>query len=268
MRAPAPAADDADEHAVTPARAGRRPWIDQQSIVAAALAVARRVGLRELSMRMVATELGVSPMAAYRHVPNREALVALVADQLLAAVPVPPRSAGSWDARLRQLERSAFRAAASVPGQSDVTVLASGPHQRRLADGVMAILTDAGFGEEDAAVAFEVIWAYFQGQLRVYEGLTTPAGPADHGATPALWPGLAQVVEGVPSLSPVDFFERGFEILLDGLRARLSTPTSPTSHSSPTPARPGRPGRPGRPASDPANKSRILGAGWGAEVGW
>jgi hypothetical protein len=100
----------------------------------------------------------------------------------------------------------------------------------------MAILTDAGFGEEDAAVAFEVIWAYFQGQLRIYERLTTPAAPAavapaaaassaaalDHGATPALWPSLAQVIAGVPSLSPVDFFERGFETLLDGLRTRLA----------------------------------------------
>jgi AcrR family transcriptional regulator len=187
-------------------------------------------------MRMVAKELGVSPMAAYRHVPNREALVALVADELMASVPVPPRNAGPWDIRLRELECSAFRAAASVPGQSDVTVLASSPHQRRLADGVMAILTDAGFGEEDAAVAFEVIWAYFQGQLRIYERLTTPAAPAavapaaaasaaaalDHGATPALWPSLAQVIAGVPSLSPVDFFERGFETLLDGLRTRLA----------------------------------------------
>jgi TetR/AcrR family tetracycline transcriptional repressor len=179
---------------------------------------------------MVAKELGVSPMAAYRHVPNREALVALVADELMAQVPVPPRSAGPWDARLRELERSAFRAAASVPGQSDVSILATGPNQRRLADGVMAILTDAGFDEEDAAVAFEVIWAYFQGQLRIYERLTAPASPdgpalaavTEHGATPTLWPGLAQVIEGVPSLSPVDFFERGFETLLDGLRARLA----------------------------------------------
>ena len=55
----------------------RRASFDRQTLVEAALRVARRVGLDALSMRMVAEELGVSAMAAYRHVPNRETLINL-----------------------------------------------------------------------------------------------------------------------------------------------------------------------------------------------
>jgi AcrR family transcriptional regulator len=190
-------------------------------VVEAALRVARRVGFDGLSMRMVADELGVSAMAAYRHIPNRQTLLELVADELYAAVPVPPPEAGPWDERLRQLERAAFREAISVPGQP--VVRASGSNQRRLADGVMAILADAGFRDEDAAVAFEVIWAYSLGQQRLYQGLTPPPGAIPKPANQSgLWPTLAEVVGTTPGVGPEDYFDRGFEILLDGLRARLA----------------------------------------------
>ncbi len=204
----------------------RPATLDRRSIVEAARRVARRVGLDALSMRMVAHELGVSAMAAYRHIPNRQTLLELVADELYAEVPVPPPEAGPWDTRLRELERAAFQEAISVPGQASVG--ASGFHQRRLADGVMAILADAGFHHEDAAVAFEVIWAYSLGQQRLYQGLTPPPGAVSMPANRSrLWPTLAEVVETAPGVSPEDYFVRGFEILLDGLRARLAVRPPP-----------------------------------------
>ena len=66
-------------------------------------------------MRMVADELGVSAMAAYRHVPSREALISLVTDRLAASVSVPAPSTGTWDERLRQIELDAFAARAAFP---------------------------------------------------------------------------------------------------------------------------------------------------------
>ena len=199
----------------------RKSSFDREDVLEAALKVARRVGLDALSMRMVVEELGLSTMAAYRHFPSREALVEWVADELASDVRVPPRESGPWDERLRKLEGAAFRAGMEVPGQPANVVLTEGPHYRRIAEGAMEILIDAGFSEEDAAIAFEVIWAYHLGQVRIYDMLTSrdPDTPA---ARPPLWPGLARVIENVPSLSPEDFFDRGFEILLDGLRARIA----------------------------------------------
>jgi AcrR family transcriptional regulator len=198
----------------------KKASFDRQDLLEAALKVARRVGLDALSMRMVAEELGVSAMAAYRHVPSRESLVAWVADELAAEVRLPPPEFGTWDQRLRALELAAFRARAVVPGQPETAVLTAGPHHRRIADGVMEILIDAGLTPEDAAVAFEVLWAYFQGQLRIYDQLMVRDVDDPHGATPR-WLGLEEIIQRVPSLSAEDFFDRGFEILLDGLRVRI-----------------------------------------------
>ncbi len=87
----------------------------------------------------------------------------------------------------------------------------------------MAILADAGFGAEEAAVAFEVVWAYSIGQQRVYQGLTRPNGSGVVPDMMHLSPTLAEVVQTAPGLVPEDYFDRGFEILLDGLRTRLAS---------------------------------------------
>jgi TetR/AcrR family transcriptional regulator, tetracycline repressor protein len=195
-----------------------RPSLDRETVVAAAVQVARRVGMGGLTMRLLAEELHASPMAAYRHVPNREALVELVADELLSAVPVPPREAGSWDQRLHQLERAAFRQLAGVARYTELAMPPRGPHHQRLVDGVLDILADAGFSPEDTTVAFEAIWAYTTGQLYLFE---------EGQATTTKWPGLANVLAEQPDLSPEAYFDRGFELLLDGLRARAARRREP-----------------------------------------
>jgi AcrR family transcriptional regulator len=53
------------------------------------------VGLPDLSMRRLGTELGVQPSALYHHVPNKQTLLALMADALLASVPWPDEA--SWE---------------------------------------------------------------------------------------------------------------------------------------------------------------------------
>ncbi|HEY4333019.1 MAG TPA: TetR family transcriptional regulator [Ilumatobacteraceae bacterium] len=199
----------------------KRGSIDRAAVLDAALRVARRVGLDGLSMRMVAEELGVSPMAAYRHIPNRETLVSLAADQLASTIDVPDPDSGPWDERLVRLERAAFRAGIEVPGQVDTTVLTWGPNHRRMLDSILSILVEAGFDETDLAIAFELIWAYFLGQIRIHEHLVSLGEGAVEGPTTNSYPVLAGVINRVPSVSPVEYFERGFQILLMGLRAQL-----------------------------------------------
>ncbi|HEY4332551.1 MAG TPA: TetR/AcrR family transcriptional regulator [Ilumatobacteraceae bacterium] len=215
--------------------------IDQEVVAEAALRVARRVGFEGLTMRMVADELGVSAMAAYRHIPSREALVNLVTDRLATTVEIPHDESAPWHERLMAIERSAFAARAAFPGQPDTAELAGGPEHDRIASGVMNILAEAGLDDDDAAVAFQVIWAYFQGQLRICEPLLrSRAEGIDLPETP-MSPSLARVMASVPSMSPEDFFERGMEIFLDGLRARLAAaPPKPNSTPKPKPAAPTR----------------------------
>lgn len=52
-------------------------------VVERALVVLDRYGLADLTMRRLATELGVQPSALYHHYPSKQALLAAAADELL-----------------------------------------------------------------------------------------------------------------------------------------------------------------------------------------
>src|SRR5262245_3025938 len=58
-------------------------------IVAAATALADRSGLAALTMRTLASELGVATMSLYRHVTNRDQLVERMVDAAFAEIPLP-----------------------------------------------------------------------------------------------------------------------------------------------------------------------------------
>jgi len=55
-------------------------------VVEAALRVLDTQGLEFCSMRRVAAELGIQPSALYHHVPNKQSLLALMADEIVAGV--------------------------------------------------------------------------------------------------------------------------------------------------------------------------------------
>lgn len=73
----------------------RRTSIDRAQVVSAAIAIADREELGAVSMRSVASELGTSAMALYRHIPDKEAMVALMVDAAIA------RSISATSARAR-----------------------------------------------------------------------------------------------------------------------------------------------------------------------
>jgi TetR/AcrR family transcriptional regulator, tetracycline repressor protein len=219
----------------------KRGSIDQTAVLDAALRVAERVGLDGLTMRMVADELGVSPMAAYRHVADRDTLVSLVADRLASTIEVPGADSGPWDQRLRVLERGAFRAGIAVPGQSDTTVVTWGPNHRRIVDGMISILEDAGFDDEEVAVAFELIWAFFLGQVRIHDHLVARQEGQAEGSTHNAYPVLGRIVRRAPNVSPEDYFDRGFDILIEGLRGRLAAKAAGNGHTTAKRAKPAKP---------------------------
>lgn len=66
---------------------------DRRSVVACALRLLDEVGLPDLSMRRLATELDVQPSALYWHFASKQELLAAVADSILLSVPLPdPRT--------------------------------------------------------------------------------------------------------------------------------------------------------------------------------
>ncbi|MHA6524640.1 TetR family transcriptional regulator [Tessaracoccus sp. G1721] len=83
--------------------------LTRRSIVEAGLRILDEYGLGDLSMRRVADALGVQAGALYYHVPNKQSLLAAVADEILAGPPASPEPASpiddwlvGWASGLRQ----------------------------------------------------------------------------------------------------------------------------------------------------------------------
>jgi AcrR family transcriptional regulator len=71
----------------------------RDDVVETALRILDEFGLADLSMRRLAGVLDVQPSALYWHVPNKQTLLALVADQIIErAAAVDHAAAGTWKA--------------------------------------------------------------------------------------------------------------------------------------------------------------------------
>ncbi|KAA5834333.1 TetR/AcrR family transcriptional regulator C-terminal domain-containing protein [Saccharopolyspora hirsuta] len=77
--------------------------IDQRSIVRTAITIADAEGRTAVSMRRVAAELGAGTMSLYRHVPDKDELLRLMADAAFAETPLPEPSRHSWRRSLEKL---------------------------------------------------------------------------------------------------------------------------------------------------------------------
>ncbi|GAA1397362.1 TetR family transcriptional regulator [Luteococcus peritonei] len=83
--------------------------LERDQVVEAAVGILDAWGLADLSMRRLAEALGVKAGALYWHVANKQTLLALVADRILAEVGAPETTGGPaeqlerWATRLRQV---------------------------------------------------------------------------------------------------------------------------------------------------------------------
>ena len=86
--------------------AERRPPLSRDRVLRAAVALADEAGLESLSMRGLAQQLGVVPMAAYKHVANKEELLDGMVD--VAARLRRRRRSRKWPRGTRTSSRSSW----------------------------------------------------------------------------------------------------------------------------------------------------------------
>jgi AcrR family transcriptional regulator len=99
--------------------AGRRAPLNRDRVLRAAVALADETGIESLSMRKLAKELGVVPMALYKHVANKEELLDGMVDAVIAEIDPPVRDTG-WKTAVRQRVLSARQALLRHPWASRV----------------------------------------------------------------------------------------------------------------------------------------------------
>ena len=91
------------------AEATRRIPLNRERVLTAAVVLADEAGIEALSMRRLAQELGVVPMALYKHVANKEELLDGMVDVLVGEIDPPARDAG-WQSAVRLRVLSARKA--------------------------------------------------------------------------------------------------------------------------------------------------------------
>ncbi|WP_423182243.1 TetR/AcrR family transcriptional regulator [Arthrobacter sp. NyZ413] len=87
----------------------RRAPLSRERVLRAAVVLADEAGIDSLSMRNLAQELGVAPMALYKHVANKEELLDGMVSVVVAEID-PPATGPDWKCGVRERVLSARRA--------------------------------------------------------------------------------------------------------------------------------------------------------------
>jgi AcrR family transcriptional regulator len=101
------------------AAAPRRTPLSRERVLHAAVALADDAGSESLSMRKLAQDLGVVPMALYKHVANKDELLDGMVDVVIGEID-PPVHGADWKPAVRQRILSARRALLRHPWASRV----------------------------------------------------------------------------------------------------------------------------------------------------
>ncbi|MFD6069403.1 MULTISPECIES: TetR/AcrR family transcriptional regulator [Amycolatopsis] len=124
---------------------GRPSVLDIDSVVAAAVDLADREGVANVTLASVATDLGVTKMSLYRHIGSKAELLELMAD---FAIGDPPRveSTGEWRAELTTLAEANRDVLMKHPWLVELPLAGppAGPHAVAWMDAILRTLRDTG----------------------------------------------------------------------------------------------------------------------------
>jgi TetR/AcrR family transcriptional regulator, tetracycline repressor protein len=209
--------------------------LNRRRIVLAALSVVEEHGLSMLTMRRVASDLGVSTMALYNHVTDKAELIDLMVDLIVGEViEQSADDTGDWVEQLRALTRRNHAVWSDHPGFARVYTdgVTIGPNGLANMERPIALLREAGFSDADAGAAFMMLYHYSIASLLIAPVKAVDPKERDSrsdGTTEdrirryfaALEPEDIPNTLGLAPYLMADSFEFGLEVILSGLRDRL-----------------------------------------------
>lgn len=178
----------------------------RRDIVERAIVVLDEHGLESLTMRRLAAELGLQPSALYHHVPNKQTLLAAIADEILGRGK-RERRAVAWDRRVAEVCRELRDAMLAYRDGCDVvaTAYTFGLGASEPATELRAALRDGGLPDDLIEVGSRAL-------LHLVFGHTAEEQAALQAAS-------AGAIDWEPGGS--GDFEAGIGLLLDGLRSKV-----------------------------------------------
>ncbi|WP_432881536.1 GntR family transcriptional regulator [Kribbella sp. CA-245084] len=216
----------------------QQPELNRDEVVRMGIAIADAEGLAALSMRRIASELGVSTMALYRYVGGKDVLVVQMVDAALAEFPLGT-SPDDWRAAIAMVARVHWAAYRRHLWLASAISLSRPQLVPRLLPHTDAVLRALRGFEKSAALSTMIsLFAYVRGVALVMEA--EAQAEQDTGVTADEWvteqsdklgamiamgdlPAFRELLaDGFDYEYDLDkLFEFGLDVFLDGLAARL-----------------------------------------------
>jgi AcrR family transcriptional regulator len=221
-----------------------RRALTREDVVREALALISAGGAESLSMRNLASRLGVVPGALYRHVRSKEQLQDLILDGVLAEIDCQPDQSRTWADQVTVLASRLRKVLEDHPGVAGLLKTRDliSPHSLVLAEAFLKPLHEAGLPASQAAGAYRLIYDYTLGfalgdrttvgEQRVQDAQTLRELRAFLRSLPAdRFPVLAAIGEQVWSSDRDARFTASINTIINGLQATLR-PHSRAGHAS------------------------------------
>ncbi|HEX9034009.1 MAG TPA: TetR family transcriptional regulator [Streptosporangiaceae bacterium] len=138
-----------------------RTRLSRSAVVDRALELADSHGIEALTIRRLATELGVTPMALYWHFRSKEELIAALADRIWGEIHTDVDSAAAWPRQLRGMLESLIAVLRTHPSASQMLARSEklGPSHWQATETALGILRGAGFDTWQASeIARSALW--------------------------------------------------------------------------------------------------------------
>jgi len=211
-----------------------RPPLSRGRVLLGALAVADAGGIGSLTIRSLAQELGVKPMAVYHYVANKEEILDGLVDLVFAEIELPSQE-GGWRVEIGKRAHSAREVLGRHPWAIGLLESRTSPGPATLGhhDANIGTLRAAGFSVAMTAHAYALIDSYVYG-FALQEASLPFEGP--DGAAEVAEPMMALMATGAyphlvelatehalqPGYDFGDEFTFGLDLILDGLERTLN----------------------------------------------
>ncbi len=205
--------------------------LSRDRILSTAVALADREGADSLSMRRLAQELDVVPMAAYKHVANKEELLDGMLDVVVAEID-PARTDTDWKTAVRDRILSARQALLRHPWASRVMESRTQPTPVVMAymDSMIAMFIAGGFSIDLTHHAMHAMGSRMMGfSQELFNDQSDPNAPMQPEmieAIAATYPSIYELYQAVshddastvgPGCDDQFEFEFSLDLMLDGI---------------------------------------------------
>jgi TetR/AcrR family tetracycline transcriptional repressor len=215
---------------------GERPALSRQRVVERALALADAEGLQAVTIRRVAGELGVTPMALYWHFENKNELLSAMAEQIFALIALPddgPEPA-AWQDRLARVLEATTRVLRAHPATAPLLpeIDRWSEHALQVVETTLGILRSSGFSPTEASQVMEHAF-YAVVNLVVGEAGIVPQDPTKdrreserrlrrhlESLPPDRYPHIIEAALPLSTcIDPESYYRFGLEMVLAGVEA-------------------------------------------------